>query len=212
MISDPHRVRGFTLLEMIVVLLVAGMALALATQALGQYQRAHQRISAVTQAGREIRLSEAWFRESVRGLAAIEPPALPAATGARSDERPDPVFKGTERDFHGVTLAPVLAGQGAPTHQHWQVEQAPDGWLLSLEEDHHRIQMRLPRATQARLHYLDADGDAHAQWPPAQGLWPQLPAIVLLEYRQDDGAIVVLAAAIAGPHEPLVLPYEPEPF
>ena len=38
-----ERAAGFTLLEMLVVLLIAGMALALTTQALGQYQRAHSR-------------------------------------------------------------------------------------------------------------------------------------------------------------------------
>ena len=88
-----HSSRGFTLLEMLVVLLVAGMALVLTSQALGQYQRAHTRAIASERTGREQRLGEAWFRASVRGLHAV---------GG------DAAFAGTAEGFEGVTLAPPL--------------------------------------------------------------------------------------------------------
>ena len=71
--------RGFTLLEMLVVLLIAGMALALTSQALSQYRRAHERVSASTQGGREYRMAERWFRDSVSGLYAVGPPGTPGA-------------------------------------------------------------------------------------------------------------------------------------
>ena len=44
--TSDRRARGFTLLEMLVVLLIAGMALALTSQALSQYRRAHERVRA----------------------------------------------------------------------------------------------------------------------------------------------------------------------
>ena len=53
-----------------------------------------------------------------------------------------------------------------------------------------------------------AKGERHAMWPPAQGQWPQLPAAIVLEL--GSGAVIV--AAVTGPQDPLVIPYEPEPF
>ena len=95
MTSD--RAHGFTLLEMLVVLLIAGIALALASQALGQYQRAHTRAIASERLGREQRLSELWFRDSVRGL-------FPAATTAEA--------RGSVRlVFADISAVPAGAGQ-----------------------------------------------------------------------------------------------------
>lgn len=211
MTISEHRARGFTLLEMLVVLLVTGMALALASQALGQYQRAHQRISAFTQTGLEARMSEAWFRESVRGLLAVEAPAVPDTPARRSAAGPSPVFEGRDDGFSGVTLMPVLAGQGVPTTQNWRIERDARRLVLVLEEGDARLELRLP-ASRLQLHYLDVRGESHDRWPPAQGLWPQLPAVVLLEVTDSDGNRSMLAAAVAGLHDPLVLPYEPEPL
>ena len=71
-----------------------------------------------------------------------------------------------------------------------------------------QLQLPFPDAGQLRLHYLDAKGERHAMWPPAQGQWPQLPAAIVLEL--GSGAVIV--AAVTGPQDPLVIPYEPEPF
>jgi len=202
------RARGFTLLEMLVVLLIAGMALALTTQALGQYQRAQTRAIANERAGREYRLSEAWFRDSVRGLY----PAAPRdAQAARSTTRLGmgagaPVFTGTSEGFTGVTLAPVLAGQGVPVLQVWRSVRDRNGVTrLELEEEGKTLQLSLPRAADMRLHYVDPEGKLHAQWPPKLGLWKQLPEAVLLELlpEVDGPAGSLIASAVMGPRDPL---------
>lgn len=206
-----ERAAGFTLLEMLVVLLIAGMALALTTQALGQYQRAHSRAIASERAGREYRLSEAWFRQSVRGLY----PAAPAGTrsadaaagrmdaGASGDAT---LFAGTADGFTGVTLQPVLAGQGIPTLQSWRIVRSAAGDdRLELEEAGSTLALHLPPSAGMRLHYVDPAGALHDQWPPRLGAWKQLPAAVVLELRPEpgerDGRLV--ASAILGPEEPL---------
>ena len=204
--SDP-RARGFTLLEMLVVLLIAGMALVLTTQALGQYQRANTRAIASERAGREQRNSEAWFRDSVRGLQALAPP--PGASA-------DPAFEGDARGFHGTTLAPVLQGQGIPIAQRWRIEPRSGADGLSLEEGGQTLELVLPRSGAMRLHYLDAQGVLHDRWPPALGQWPQLPRAILLELSpptgDGGGGGAVIAQAILGPDRPVESAFEYAPL
>lgn len=215
--SESACAAGFTLLEMLVVLLIAGMALTLTTQALGQFQRAHARASASEQAGREYRLSEAWFRDSVRALTAAADTGTVVADTRRvgSPDEPSAVFKGRSDGFGGLTLAPVLAGQGIPVVQAWQVISGPAGTeVLELREEGQRVLLSLPGSGRLHLHYLDDEGKLHEQWPPALGAWPQLPAAVVLELAPGPDGIgaATVVAAVTGPRKPLVLPYEPEPF
>lgn len=205
-ISDRRSATGFTLLEMLVVMLIAGMALLLTTQALGQYQRAHTRAIASERVGREQRSSEAWFRDSVRGLQ-----ALAAAPGGDSG----PAFEGDARGFRDTTLAPVLRGQGIPTAQRWRIANGPAGdERLELEEGDSKVVLSLPPASALRLHYVDAKGALHDRWPPALGAWPQLPDAIVLELAPVAGAAhgTLFAAAVLGPRDPIETPYEYAPL
>ncbi len=201
MISD--RARGFTLLEMLVVLAIAGMALLLATQALGQYQRAHTRAVASERNAREQRMSEAWFRASVRGLQAL----APAGSGLGDDSGP---FAGDTDRFTGTTLAPVFGQQGTPVRQEWRILPTATGDRLQLDEAGQALALALPRAGRLRFHYMDAEGEVHDRWPPAQGLHPQLPAAILLELAPPPGGTggALFAAAVIGPRDPIDRPYE----
>lgn len=210
--TTSERLRGFTLLEMLVVMLIAGMALALTSQALSQYKRAHERVSASTQGGREYRQAERWFHDSVAGLhAGGEPKDSPARllTGATRDTKDTLVFQGNEHGFSGLTLLPVLAGQGIPTLQTWSVNNNGSvNEALTLDEDGKQLVLHFPNAGQLTLHYVDAMGEPHAQWPPALGQWPELPAAVVLEL--GSGSIIM--AAVTGPQDPMAIPYEHGPL
>ena len=210
---SEHRQRGFTLLEMLVVLLIAGMALALTSQALTQYQRANARVSASTQAGREYRMAERWFRDSVTGLFAVADPDAPTTDLQRINRTATtsnvPIFHGDAQGFDGTTLSPVLAGQGIPTRQHWEIARARSGNdALELEENGKQLTLRFPDAGELTLHYLDAKGGLHPQWPPAKGQWPQLPAAIALEL----GSGAVVAAAVLGSQDPRIVRYELEQY
>lgn len=210
------RTAGFTLLEMLVVLLITGMAMALTFQVLGQFQRAHARVGASERTTREQRLSDAWFRESVQGLYPAADPATVEAGLSTWLEKAElePVFSGDADGFTGVTLSPVWAGQGIPTVQHWKIIRAPAGARLELMESGSpslQLQLRLPHADEMRFLYLDTAGKSYSQWPPAKGQETQLPASIVLELQNKGSPVFLIAAAIRGPRDhPPFLRYETE--
>ena len=190
----PARAAGFTLLEMIVVMMIAAMALTLGFLSLGQWQRAQAGIAAVGATARETMLTQEWLRESLRGLTPLE----------------DPVFTGDAASVSGITLAPVVSGQGGLTPIRWQLEEDGDAtWLLLTE---HGATHRLPLpGGPAYFGFVDREGEVQDQWPPALGLHDQLPAAITLIIQADGVPAHVWVAAVAGERNPFHRAFEHEP-
>ena len=207
--KHADRARGFTLLEMLVVLLISGMALALTTQALVCARWYWPSAIASERAGREYRLSESWFRNSVRGLypAASEEDLSRRSKAVLGGDAEVILFEGESDGFTGVTLAPVLAGQGVPTSQEWRIKREADGIdRLTLVEHGETLTLSLPRSEGLQLHYLDPEGKLHDRWPPRLGIWKQLPEAVVLQMTPNaagSGTGILIASAVMGPRNPL---------
>ena len=192
-----YRVSGLTLLEMIVVMMIAGMALALGFQSLGQWRRAEVAIAGVGTSIRQDALLESWFSGSIQALTPIKEAA----------------FTGNGDSLSGVTLAPVLASQGGNTPISWSVEDEGNGLQLMLREHGVETRFALPRAQSAHFIYLDNEGKEHEQWPPALGTADALPASVALVINEPDtGGSRIWMASITGiRNPPEILPmYEPD--
>ncbi|MCD9047784.1 type II secretion system protein [Luteimonas sp. MHLX1A] len=186
---------GMTLLEMLVVLVIASMALALGFQSLGQWRRANAAIETLTLQGRQMMLSRSWLESSVRGLHPVE----------------DTPFAGQGEQWTGVTLQPVLATQGGATAVSWRIERGAGGVVvLSLEEGSQALELPLGEVADARFEYLDPEGGLHPQWPPALGLNDHLPAAVGLVLEGAPGDQRVWLAPVIGMRNPVPVMYEPE--
>ncbi len=185
---------GLTLLEMMVVLLIAGMAMALGFQSLGQWRRADVAISAIQGATQQGALTEGWLRTSLRSLIPIE-------------EVP---FHGTAEALEGVCASPVLSHQGGASNVEWTIETGPSGVKLVLAEGKGRLELPLLDTVSASFGYVDGDGKIHSQWPPRLGIPDHLPAAVILNQRSATGREQVWATSVAGGLNPVVKPFEPE--
>ena len=70
--TSEARVRGFTLMEVLVVLVIVSLTTAALFQMLGIYRIARERVSAqVAEVDRRTLVQE-WFTDSIHGLLAIE--------------------------------------------------------------------------------------------------------------------------------------------
>lgn len=196
-VPHAHAMAGLTLIEMLVVLMIAGMALALGYQSLSQWRIAETSLSGVSDRIREQRLGQAWFETSIRALVPVS----------------DAPFAGDGRTLSGLTLSPPVATPGGTTSIRWTVVDERGVTMLALEE-HGEEQLLLPLdgARTAHFEYLDPDGEVHAQWPPSQGLHHHLPAAVVLVRGDGDAGETFWAASVSGdPDPPQILQmYEPD--
>ena len=196
MIRAVRRQRGLTLLEMLVVLMISGMALALGFQSLGQWRRADTAISTLSQRSQQTLLTQRWLHDSLRSLTPIA-------------EVP---FKGSDIQLAGISLNAVISSQGGETPVSWQLANDPDGMALVLVEAERELRMPLRDVESGTFRYIDDKGVAHDQWPPALGISDALPSAVLLELTDTAGRTQVWGAAVAGIRNPVKVLYEIEDF
>lgn len=186
-----RRQSGLTLLEMLVVLMIAAMALALGFQSLGQWRRTSSSIAALDQGTREATLVREWLASSLRALVPLD----------------DAPFEGDANGLSGTTLRPLLAGQGGSTAIAWRiVADGDDRPRLQLQEGASTLELPMADAASARFAYMAPDGSLHDRWPPALGLHEQLPASIMLVLDDER----VWASAIAGPRKPVPRAFEAE--
>ena len=189
----PHK--GFTLIEMLVVLLISGMALTLGFQALDQWRQAQASISSAGGDIREMALTESWLRDEAQGLIALD----------------DSPLKGTRDGMSGVTLNPLLGLQGGATPFEWKLTHMGNGQapVLEVREDGHLLALALPEGGEARLSYYAKDGKEHSEWPPRLGLQEHIPAMIVLTMKSKTGdRDVAWGFRIIGPADPVRLPFE----
>lgn len=192
--NNITRQRGLTLLEMMVVLLIASMAITLGFQSLSLWQRANAAISNVSGNNQQMTLTESWLKSSLGSLIPLK--ELP--------------FEGDATRLKGVTVQAVQSHQGGATDIQWNIDEKTAVKQLQLDEDGAVIQLPLPGAISVSFSYLDKTGKSHSQWPPKLGLHDQLPAAIMLRQEMDDGSIRLWATAIVGLHNPRFNPFELE--
>ncbi len=189
--AKPGAQPGFTLVEMLVVLLIVGMVSGLlfdgAAQLMGMQARLERQLTRLR--GEALRAD--WLRQVVQGL-------QPDYADGKQ------IFKGSPRGFSGLTTNRLSASYGAlqPFAVTLTHEAADDSMLLSYGSGSKVTVLLSWPGGRGRLGYLDDRGEAHEDWPPPLGLWPQLPRAITLE-GERDGAPWLIAAAHFGPTWPI---------
>lgn len=188
--SRPNRISGFTLLEMLVVMVLTALITTLLMGGLGMVHRLQSRFGPEVFNSQHGAMYADWFRLTVNGLM----PDYPDGQYR---------FKGEPDRFSGLTLSPLDRPPGAP---------APFGWLLHFDPVAGQTQLRYGEASigvtilswpgsGGRFRYLDAKGEKHDSWPPPFGSPAQVPAAIWLE-TPGEGAQRLLVAVPLGPSAP----------
>lgn len=188
--AERRAARGFTLLELIVVLVIVSLLMTILTQTLwmglDMLRRAGADLSA--QAVESMRLN--WYREAVAGL---QP--------ERSDG-PHP-FAGAPRRFSGLTTgAPTeTLGAALPVVFELSFEAPANETRLTVQVGAAPAPTRLMSwpGRVGEFEYLAEDGARHPSWPPAGGdAQYQLPRAIVMRARPLHAGPMLVYTAVAG--------------
>lgn len=182
-ISACTTERGFTLMEMLVVMLLTAMITAVLFQGLQQVIGLQKRFGAElydTQQGAMIRQ---WFRRVINGL-------LPDYPNGRH------LFRGEAKSMTGLTLTSLMDEPGQLLPFTWRIRFDPlqeQSQLTYGKNSSSQVILSWPGRS-GHFSYYDQQGNAHDTWPPPFGDWPQIPAVIELHYESDGLQQVIVAA------------------
>jgi prepilin-type N-terminal cleavage/methylation domain-containing protein len=183
------RSRGFTVLEVMVVLIIVGMVAVSLFQALERLNDVRGRLSPFLSASDREGLVNSYFRNAVNQIVADKKLAKN-------------VFAGNPVGFSGLTLTPLAGDPGGPGPFRWDLvyDAGQDRTTLRYTGfDQKPLDLRGWRGNKVTFAYLSPDLTWLDSWPPPLGKSKQLPLAIRL-YAADDG--IVIAAAIRGEKEP----------
>ena len=187
---------GFTLIEVLVVLIIVAMVSGILFQALERAYRLQNRFGTELFKVQQGQMAADWYRQTVQGLYPDQP------------DGPN-MFRGKAQEFSALSSNPLGDSYGVPTRITWAIRSGlQDGTTdLVYIEDKKETQVLSWRASRAKFVYVDAVQATHDSWPPPLGLFTQLPSQIQL-VTSDLGEPINLVASPQGPIEPLLRPQD----
>lgn len=184
------RSAGFTLIEVLVVMIMVALISSVLLQALERAYRLKERFGVELFNVQQGQMTTDWYRQSVNGL------YPDYGDGAN-------VFHGGEQEFSGLSTNPLSDDYGIVTPIAWKLHSQPQNGTtgLSYTENNQETFILNWRCNQARFIYLDDTHTPHDSWPPRLGLFPQLPVQIQIQTK-DAGGNITLVASPMGPKTP----------
>lgn len=205
------KARGFTLVEVLVVLVITSLVSTLLFQVLAQVSRLQSRFGEQLAQSRNGAMRADWHRQVLQGLLAVE---------SESPQR----FVGQPRRLAGLTLTALRSQSGAPEFVALEIRPHPSGLggelhYSSGEDGVGMVLMSWSGPGPADFAYVDAAGNEYNQWPPPSGrlpmpppaelgrpftapealqVPPQLPTTILLRWPTPQGQSVLVASPRGG--------------
>lgn len=174
---------GFTLVEILVVMIIMGMVSSILFQALERAYRLQDRFGAELFAAQQGQMTTDWYRQTVQGLR----PDYPNGKN---------IFKGSNNEFSGLTDNSLGKSLGVPTPISWKIRKDLRTGLTELVyiEGQKETVILDWLGSDAHFVYLDAQRSPHDQWPPLQmGPSPQLPQQVQIVSQDKSQRIDIIA-------------------
>jgi len=187
---------GFTLIEILVVLIIVAMVSGLLFQALERAYRLQERFGMELFNVQQGQMATDWYRQTIQGLH----PDYPDGRNR---------FQGKDREFSGLTSNPLSNEYGVPTPVNWKILENRQYGVTELVylEEQQEAPILIWRGNGARFIYFDEKQTPHDSWPPPLGLSKQLPKQIQLVAQGTSEPINIVASPM-GPASPLPRPQD----
>lgn len=186
--SGKHGSNGFTLIEILVVLIIVGMTSAVVFQAFDRVYRLQNRFGVELFNAQQGAMSIDWFRQTVQGLLSDY------GDGANK-------FSGSAHEFSGLSTNPLSGEYGSATGIRWKIFFDPQTGKTQLVYTDARVESPVAvwQGGAARFVYMDDRLEPHDTWPPALGMWPQLPRLIRVEAMDNGEPLAIMAIPLGSP-------------
>lgn len=180
--------QGFTLIEMLVVLVITGMIVGTLFPAIEQLDKIQTQANTLRTDMQNETMIDDWLRQLIQGVQADYPDGKD-------------VFSATSKELSGLTINTLNSDYAglAAFNVRLRYDAAKDRTLLEYRSAGEVTSLKEWQGRQGRFIYLDAGAGLHDSWPPALGQWPQLPKAVLLQMEIDGAPRVVVAGTSSLP-------------
>ncbi len=161
-----QKIRGFTLFETLVVLIITGFVTTLLLTGMGQLFDQQVRVNQIRADLRQNFLPQQWFSETVQGLTTL----------SRFDGEP---FRGDAESFTGHSLRTLDGTIGIPIEITWRIQNnellyetiaqeiSEDTLMPTVQTQQQKYTVQKWDEQLLQFSYLDYEGNWHSQWPPA---------------------------------------------
>ena len=184
-LSRPTR--GFTLLEILVVLVLVGLVSTLVMEGFSFAINLQGRLKTQIVDNQLRSIQEQWFRQVSRAFYEASPSAK------------NTVFTGTQNRIIGMSLVSLSGNVGIPTKTTWLIETTEDGQQLAYQSgDIKKTIIATWHTDDLHFQYLGADGEFYQRWPPAEGA-RQLPKGILLSSLSKGGSVWYISISATDP-------------
>jgi general secretion pathway protein J len=118
-----HPARGFTLIEMLVVLVILSLTTSLLSTGLSTTWRNFERLGARSLMNSSAQLALSWFEQSIKGAQLYHPDTA--------------VFSGNSNEISFISTKVPNDARQQPQTMHWRIHSNAKGWHLSFSSETH---------------------------------------------------------------------------
>lgn len=177
---------GFTLIEMLVVLVILGLTTTLLSEGLSNTWRNFERLSSRDLLSNAAQLPVNWFMRSIEGAVLYHPE--------------NAIVKGSATTFEFISINVPNDYKNIPQTLFWQIETHPKGWALSFRSEFYNYPVTIKTfSTPPQFEYL-TEGSWSQNFAPNDA---RLPDAVRIIFNSK-------AFAIAKPGRPSLADIPPE--
>ena len=175
--SKKLRQKGFTLMELLVVLVLISLLMTTLMQGLSYFLKLKERGSALVLTQQKTQMQEYWFKMLIQGLTPYQ---------SFTEKK----FEGNKTQLMGQTLTTLTSAPASIEDISLKLEQTSEVVRLIYVEGGYTWVLGEWVSNKAHLSYQDQEGDMHELWPPqGNDEITQLPALVKLHITTLRGNI-----------------------